>query len=268
MSRPTEGGFLSRWSRRKQQARGGRPELPDEPRPTPAPAAATAAGGVGPDAVDEESLSDEELLARYELPDPTTLTASDDVAAFMRSGVPKRLRNMALRRVWRLDPVLANLDGLNDYDEDYTDAAMLVGAAVKTVYQVGKGGAAHLQEAAERLAADEPVGAGPGSAGPESAGPESAGPESAGPESAGPESAGPESPEDPAEAGGADGTARPGEAEPAGAEPGPAGPVAGGVSREAAASDGSRSSAQRRRRMVFATPEAGEIPAGARDSDN
>ncbi|GHD45762.1 hypothetical protein GCM10017083_14190 [Thalassobaculum fulvum] len=248
MSRPTEGGFLSRWSRRKQQARGGRPELPDEPRPTPVPAAATTAGGAGPDAVDEESLSDEELLARYELPDPTTLTASDDVAAFMRSGVPKRLRNMALRRVWRLDPVLANLDGLNDYDEDYTDAAMLVGAAVKTVYQVGKGGAAHLQEAAERLAADEPVGAGPGSAGPESAGPES--------------------PEDPAEAGGADGTARPGEAEPAGAESGPAGPVAGGASREAAASDGSRSSAQRRRRMVFATPEAGEIPAGARDSDN
>jgi hypothetical protein len=161
----------------------------------------------------------------------------------MRSGVPKRLRNMALRRVWRLDPVLANLDGLNDYDEDYTDAAMLVGAAVKTVYQVGKGGAAHLQEAAEKLAADEPVGAGPGSAGPESA-------------------------EDPAEAGGGDGTARPGDAEPAGAEPDPPGPVAGGVSREAAASDGSRSSTQRRRRMVFATPEAGEIPAGARDSDN
>lgn len=244
MSRPAEGGFLSRWSRRKQQARGGRPELPDEPRPTPAPTAATAAAGeAGPDAVDEESLSDEELLARYELPDPATLTASDDVAAFMRSGVPKRLRNMALRRVWRLDPVLANLDGLNDYDEDYTDAAMLVGAAVKTVYQVGKGGAAHLQEAAEKLAADEPVGAGPGSAGPESA-------------------------EDPAEAGGGDGTARPGDAEPAGAEPDPPGSVAGGVSREAAASDGPRSSAQRRRRMVFATPEAGEIPAGARDSDN
>lgn len=148
------GGFLARWSRRKQDARDGRGEaddllgddlLGDQAAPPPAVAGAP----VGE--VDESALSDEELLVRYELPDPETLTASDDVIAFMRKGVPARLRSLALRRLWRLDPVLANLDGLNDYDGDYTDAAMLAGA-VKTVYQVGKGGAAHLQDAADRLA--------------------------------------------------------------------------------------------------------------------
>lgn len=147
-------GFLARWSRRKQQARGAGDEV-DAARDQPGAATdehpGAAKDGVAEDGVDEATLSDEELLARYELPDPETLTASDDVAAFMRSGVPARLRNMALRRLWRLDPVLANLDGLNDYDEDYTDAAMLAGV-VKTAYQVGKGGAAHLQEAAEKLA--------------------------------------------------------------------------------------------------------------------
>lgn len=148
-----DGGFLSRWSRRKQQARSGRPEPGEEPAFEASAALPAPADEAADEALDEDALSDEELLARYELPDPATLTASDDVAAFMRAGVPKRLRNMALRRLWRLDPVLANLDGLNDYDEDYTDAAMLAGA-VKTVYQVGKGGAAHLQQAADLAAGD------------------------------------------------------------------------------------------------------------------
>jgi hypothetical protein len=37
----------------------------------------------------------------------------------MREGVPEALRNRALRKLWLSDPVLANLDGLNDYDEDF-----------------------------------------------------------------------------------------------------------------------------------------------------
>lgn len=149
-----ENGFLARWSRRKQQVRDGRDPLDEA-----AADGVTAPGGVevapkGTPAggeVDESDLSDTELLAKYDLPDPAALTASDDVAAFMRSGVPSRLRNLALRRLWRLDPVLANLDGLNDYDGDYTDAAYVV-ANLKTLYQVGRGGAAHLEDAARKLA--------------------------------------------------------------------------------------------------------------------
>jgi len=242
MSRPADGGFLSRWSRRKQQAREGEPALDDDPKAAPlASAPAPAAVDEQAETVDEDSLSDEELLARYELPDPSTLTASDDVAAFMRNGVPKRLRNMALRRVWRLDPVLANLDGLNDYDEDYTDAAMLVGAAVKTAYQVGKGGAAHLQEAAEKLAAGEP------------------------------ERAGVEDRSEPAgERPDPEGESREAapEAQEAATEPEPVEPSAPDARREVSAAGDSEPAPQRRRRMVFATPGDGEIPTESRRLDN
>jgi hypothetical protein len=48
------------------------------------------------------------------------LDAQSDFTPFMRAGVPPALRNQALRLLWRLDPALANLDGLNDYDEDFT----------------------------------------------------------------------------------------------------------------------------------------------------
>ena len=39
---------------------------------------------------------------------------------------PERLRNRALRKLWLTNPVLANLDDLVEYGEDYTDAATVV----------------------------------------------------------------------------------------------------------------------------------------------
>lgn len=147
---PPEGGFLARWSRRKLTPADQRP---DEPETTAAaiPETAGAEGTVEavPDAVDEATLSDEELLVRYELPDPDGLTVVDDVSAFMRTGVPSRLRNLALRRMWKLHPVMANLDGLVEYNDDYTDAATVI-PNLKTTYQVGRGAAAYLQDALEK----------------------------------------------------------------------------------------------------------------------
>jgi hypothetical protein len=62
--------------------------------------------------------------------------------------VPEQLRKRALRKLWRLNPVFANLDGLNDYDEDFTDAAAVL-EGVKTLYQVGKGMVTPEEPAAE-----------------------------------------------------------------------------------------------------------------------
>lgn len=150
-----DAGFLSRWSRRKAAARVSPVEdepAPEAVEPDPVPEAAPD------DSVDESEMSDSELLARYELPDPETLTAEDDVRAFMRAGIPARLRTLALRRLWRLDPVLANVDGLVEYGLDYTDAATVI-PNLKTVYQVGRGAAAYLQDLADRTAdAAESVG--------------------------------------------------------------------------------------------------------------
>ncbi|WP_299592782.1 DUF3306 domain-containing protein [uncultured Tateyamaria sp.] len=72
-----------------------------------------------------EERPDEELLAELNLPEPEALDSPDEVRDFLKAELPQRLKTRALRRLWRLNPMLANLDGLVDYGEDYTDAAIL-----------------------------------------------------------------------------------------------------------------------------------------------
>ena len=87
---------------------------------------------------DNEQLSDEEVLEKYELPDPDKIELGMDIKGFMNKEVPEALRRRALRSLWRSNPVLAVLDGLNDYDEDFN--TLTTGAeGVQTLYQVGKG---------------------------------------------------------------------------------------------------------------------------------
>lgn len=92
---------------------------------------------------------DETVLQEMGLPDPETLEPGDDFAAFMARDVPNHLRNRALRKLWRSNPVLACVDGLNEYDDDFR-AAMLAGGPIQTAYQVGKGMMAHLEEMARQ----------------------------------------------------------------------------------------------------------------------
>lgn len=89
--------------------------------------------------------SDEEILELLDLPDPDSLKMGDDFRAFMSKAVPEHLRKRALRKLWRSNPVLACVDGLNDYDDDYLAQGLGQGA-IKTSYQVGKGMLAHLLE--------------------------------------------------------------------------------------------------------------------------
>jgi hypothetical protein len=56
----------------------------------------------------------------------------------MAEGVSEELRNLALRRLWRSNPLLANLDGMNDYDEDFTLATSAL-TSVTTAYRPGIG---------------------------------------------------------------------------------------------------------------------------------
>ncbi|MEM7488839.1 MAG: DUF3306 domain-containing protein [Pseudomonadota bacterium] len=99
---------------------------------------------------DLEGLDDAAVLERLGLPEPDDLRPGDDVAAFMDKAVPRHLRNRVLRRLWTSNPVLANLDGLADYADDFTGSG-LKGKVLQTTYEVGKGLAAHVKrmEAAE-----------------------------------------------------------------------------------------------------------------------
>ena len=121
-------GFLDRWSRLKE---AGEPPEVVSPE-TPAAEVSMA------EATDVDEQTDEEILADLGLPDPDDLTLGDDVAGFMSKAVPDRLRRRALRQLWRTNPVLANVDGLVEYGEDYTDSAMVV-ENLQSLYQVGKG---------------------------------------------------------------------------------------------------------------------------------
>ncbi len=53
------------------------------------------------------------------------LEYESDFTVFMDEKVPKVLKRMALRKLWLSSPILANVDGLNDYDEDFSDAAAI-----------------------------------------------------------------------------------------------------------------------------------------------
>ena len=102
----------------------------------------------------QDEKSDEDLLAELNLPEPESLQAGDDFSAFMSKAVPDRLRRRALRVLWRSNPVLANVDMLVDYGEDFTDASMVV-ENMQTAYQVGKGMMKHVEEMARQAAAKE-----------------------------------------------------------------------------------------------------------------
>jgi len=86
-------------------------------------------------ALEAEELTEEELLAKWELPNPDTVVSGDDVSVFFREGVPEFLRRRALRSLWPSNPILANLDGLNDYDGDFTISAPILASS----YEAGLG---------------------------------------------------------------------------------------------------------------------------------
>lgn len=136
--------FLSRWSQRKVEA-NQKPTIDHESIQAetlldPAEDASTQLTSE-----DMEALSDEELLEHFDLPDPEALKQGDDFTVFMKSAIPARIRNRALRKLWLSNPVLANVDMLVDYGDDFTDAATVI-PDMKTAYQVGKGIVRKIEE--------------------------------------------------------------------------------------------------------------------------
>ena len=157
--REEEGGFLSRWSRRKDAARAG--ALADEDVADPGDRPAHDADAAETDARGRDGGAEaaEPAIRPEDLPDPDTLTAESDFSVFMQKGVPPDLQQRALRKLWLTDPALANLDGLLDYGGDFSQVGKAK-MAVKTAWQVGKGYLAALdaEETAKTAAADGEAG--------------------------------------------------------------------------------------------------------------
>jgi len=97
--------------------------------------------------------SDEDILAALDLPDPESLKQGDDFKVFLTDQIPSRIKTRALRHLWRANPVLACVDGLVDYGEDFTDAACVI-EGMQTAYQVGKGMTKHVEALAQEAEAE------------------------------------------------------------------------------------------------------------------
>lgn len=122
---------LERWSRIKNEARKEAELAPlstTEPEAAPEEQELTV----------NEALPEQALLEKYDLPAPESIELGTDITGFMRKEIPEFLRRKALRALWRSNPVLAVLDGLNDYDEDFTTAGKVM-PTIKTLYKVGEG---------------------------------------------------------------------------------------------------------------------------------
>ena len=130
MSETEQKPFLSRWAQRKAAKRTEIDVLEEVSH--------TEQVGATDETEDEAALSNEELCARYELPDPEHCTDSEQLDGFFDGQIPDRLRQLAMRRLWRLNPLFRFADEMVEYGEDFTDAATVI-PNMQTAYKVGKG---------------------------------------------------------------------------------------------------------------------------------
>ncbi len=152
MTQVREEGF---WSRRLS---GVKTEAEAEQRAALEEAARLETEAEAAREAEQAEKSDAEILEELGLSDPDQMQPGDDFSAFMAKAVPERLRRRALRRLWASNPVLANLDGLTDYSDDFTDAATVL-PDMRTAYEVGRGMFEHVRQLASEAAgeADAPV---------------------------------------------------------------------------------------------------------------
>lgn len=120
--------FLSRWSRRKLDAKSEQPP----PEPETVQAAEPAPEPPPPPPPD--------------LPPVESLSKESDFSVFLKAGVPQELKQAALQKLWESDPALMVPEIMDLHMGDYTSP---VGEVVKTAWRVGKGVLDAIELAAE-----------------------------------------------------------------------------------------------------------------------
>jgi hypothetical protein len=135
--------FLTRWSRRKREAKQAAAE-PMEAQP-PAPSDASVADPANPEA----DLSG--------LPPVDLIDAATDITVFLRQGIPRELSRAALRRAWSADPAIRDFVGLAENAWDFNDPDAMPGFGPLDPSQVELGALARRTvEAAQQVVATLP----------------------------------------------------------------------------------------------------------------
>ena len=116
MSEESE-AFLTRWSKRKAQARVA-PTFEEAQAEGPQP---DAASGTGLDAVGTVSATESEPdeVALEDLPPIDSIDASTDLTPWLKQKLPESWKRAALSRVWTADPAISQFVGLADYAWDW-----------------------------------------------------------------------------------------------------------------------------------------------------
>ncbi len=155
---PAEKGFLGRWSDRKSQA------TKEENRQTES----MVSGEISRDrdtSREPEGSENKPVLTDQDMPALESLDESSDYSGFLSPGVSDALRKAALRKLFNT-PVCKALDGLNDYDDDYTHfeplgdtitAEMSYRADLEAKRNAKNQALIHAQEENERCEFDEPM---------------------------------------------------------------------------------------------------------------
>ncbi|OUW57952.1 MAG: hypothetical protein CBD59_03975 [Alphaproteobacteria bacterium TMED199] len=134
-----EENFLSRWSKKKSKQKSEREISKIESADFNSSQGDEVSKSSTSEVSENDKLNDDELLKKYNLPNPDKIKKEKSLDVFFKDGVPDRLRQIALRRVWRLNPIISFADAeINDYHEDFTDAATVI-EGMETAYKVGKG---------------------------------------------------------------------------------------------------------------------------------
>ena len=109
--------FLTRWSKRKAQARVA-PTVEDAPAQGQQLDAAseTGLGTVGTVSATE---SEPDEVALGDLPPIDSIDASTDLSPWLKKKLPESWKRAALSRVWAADPTISQFTGLADYAWDW-----------------------------------------------------------------------------------------------------------------------------------------------------
>ena len=122
-------GFLSRWSRRKVQAKQNDAAADEPAQPVPAvvsPAPDMPIGRAQPDAAEQPPLPT--------LDDVAALGRDSDFTRFVTPEVSGEVRNAALKKLFS-DPHFNVMDGLDTYIDDYSKPDPLPAAMLKKMAQ-------------------------------------------------------------------------------------------------------------------------------------
>jgi len=149
--------FTSRWSKRKAAAR--RSEDGEVADVDAGLSEQAKLQGNDQDANKVEASRDDALLSEEDFADVDfeALDKSSDYTRFIKANVPAAIQKRALRKLWASDSVFEVLDGMNDYDEDFTIDG-LAGKAFKSAYKIGQGYLSDEEVKDREVAEDKPEG--------------------------------------------------------------------------------------------------------------